>query len=689
MKSYRSLVSFFRSVSTACGAHPPNAAEPNYRQPHLVTFLRNVCDATWTRLKEILSTKLIPASEAIGWPTSLQWSMASTDIRDSFERSFKELLVLQEIGESLHNEDHGLPSDTKPGLYSLQTLINPIVLRYRYHFEMTRATNRVDRPEWYLTYIFNLIHDHKPFMEDVIQPWLHASGKKWSQVEAWPSYALLLLPLIRRKLSDTVPSLLEHPSILAHTVDESVAFDLSIRNLGIIPASYTNQAAEKAVDWTVSSAILDRKEWFEAWIDCERKFTENRYHDIISAPDAWHITDDDYSTVEKASHVELRPTNSARQVKALVQGLTSRYSSLPGFTQRTRFLTSIQLPVIESYYTRISKSLDAFEVLSSVLGVSGLVPGALDSTGGNSGAREGEQQDSGLEGTQRLIKALVSARYIQDALEGWGEDIFFLELWEEICHRAQAKGDRHTTDDRKVEDETRLPEGTIFEELLVEYAMLVERAENMIERQICGEVEGAISAYVAALDVGPSVDLSSSSPVDYTAPSSGLHPALVLLSSHLTSLQQNLPMGTVTSLYRRIVNSIADYFWMKRIASRGRMRLSEAKVVKYECELWVTVCKSAMKASGGNAAAAAESGMGARWRVEGPWMKLVASGRVLAAEGDEWEGLVRAWRLGTDAAWEEGVRSVYGDGWDRRVGEGSAVVLGREEGGKVLRLRED
>lgn len=46
---------------------------------------------------------------------------------------------------------------------------------------------------------------------------------------------------------------------------------------------------------------------------------EDQYNEIISAPDAWLITDD---TNEDAGEREIRSTNSARRVKALVEQVT-------------------------------------------------------------------------------------------------------------------------------------------------------------------------------------------------------------------------------------------------------------------------------------------------------------------------------------------------------------------------------
>lgn len=117
---------------------------------------------------------------------------------------------------------------------------------------------------------------------------------------------------------------------------------------------------------------------------------------------------------------DLRYTVSSRQLKSLVEQVTDRYSPLPNFTQRTRFLVDVQLPLLEGYRSRISSSLDAFESLSSA--IVRAVPGALGAAS-NGDTKNRGHPTAGVEGIMRLCKALVSARYISNAMEGWGEDL--------------------------------------------------------------------------------------------------------------------------------------------------------------------------------------------------------------------------------------------------------------------------
>ena len=176
-----------------------------------------------------------------------------------------------------------------------------------------------------------------------------------------------------------------------------------------------------------------------------------------------------------------------------------RYQPLPRFTARTRFLITIQLPILESYHSRISSSLDAFETLSSSFVRA--VPGALAGQVGHSS--DTRTLTSGVEGMGRLVKASVSAHYIAVEMERWGEDLFFLELWSEINARAalRTRTDAHPLLPgapevaSALQDVDAASKGTIFQELVTQYRSLAERAEDMIVRHVCSEVDFASKAY--------------------------------------------------------------------------------------------------------------------------------------------------------------------------------------------------
>ncbi|KAF9821810.1 hypothetical protein IEO21_00240 [Rhodonia placenta] len=659
LSEYETLQRFVAAVRNACVKVEDVTGQ---QQLHILHFLEHIRDKTWQDIKAVLAATLLAAAEKLHWPTPVDYLAASPADRVAFESAFLNLLKMQTIGKKLHAGVKGKGVE-KEGLYPIQALVQPVSLRFKYHFEGTRQTNRLDKPEWYFTHILNVSHEHRRFMEGVVQALL--SGTEYKQMNAWREFTSLLLPLLERKLKRTVPSLLSHPPVLAHTIYESLAFDSALRedNFDINGTSAERDAADgesKPNGWEgISDVILGRKEWFETWLEGEREFAIDQYMNIISAPDAWLIAND-YGADEDdvVSDPELKPTNSARRVKALVEQVTDRYSPLPQFAHRTRFLISVQLPILESYHARISSSLDAFETLSSSF--MRAVPGALGAVTDSAGrSADPKHMTSGVEGVQRLVKALVSAKFIAAACEAWGEELFFLELWAEINRRAslrsRAQAAAALPDPKGGED---APEGTIFEELVTQYGTLAERAEDMTVQSVCSEIEAGLRAHFSG---------SSSTRDDISLAASLLGP-VALLSSQLTFLQSSLPRAMVTTLYRRMATRLSAHILSRQFQYRGRGRLSpqDGKAILAETELWVETCQVALAGS-------------ERPRVEAPWRRLLQASRLVGADGNKWQRVVDSTFGATeDSDWEAVMLDTVG-----------CAELDRDEVGQILRTRWD
>ncbi|EIN13385.1 hypothetical protein PUNSTDRAFT_129073 [Punctularia strigosozonata HHB-11173 SS5] len=676
LSEYRTLQSFVTSVSEKCEEVLDSTGVQSL---HLTKFLEHLRRRTWSEIKDVLAAPLLEAAEKLGWPMKVDYIAAKPQDRKAFEDAFMSMLKFQELGQSIHPTPPEGEQSEKDGVYPLQALVQPVSLRFKYHFEGTRQTNKLDKPEWYFTHILNVAHDQRPFLEAVIQPLL-SSISSFKHIVAWREFTYLLLPLPSRKLRRTMPLLLGHPPLLAHTIYQALAFDGALREEGFGLAG-TSRATTSKVDeakekeWEgVSEVILGRKEWFDVWLEGERKFAEDQYIEIISAPDAWTIAHDES---DDGVPSELRPTNSARRVKALVEQVTDRYSPLPQFTHRTRFLISVQLPILEQYHSRISASLDAFETLSSSLVRA--VPGALGvgASGVGSGSEQGvrwggdtRRLTGGVEGDQRLCKALVSARYIANAMETWGEDLFFLELWSEINRRASLRaraGENPLLPDPENDDKT-VPDSTIFEELIAQYNKVASRAEEMIVHHVLGEIEGALRAHFAAA-------ISSSPQMQQTEDDVGVSPTLIgsiaLLSSHLTFLKSTLPHTTVLALYRSIASRLSLHILQRQVQYRGRGRIlpAEGASIHSECELWLETSRSALAGTPGVTAA----------RTEGPWRRLLEAGRLFGLVGDDWRKvMLMTFGAHEDEKWEELVAGVVG-----------FSELSREEVGQILRTRSD
>ena len=83
------------------------------------------------------------AAEKMKWPMKVDYNAASPDDRKAFEAAFYNLLQLQSKGEKIRESTkHKAP---KEGLYPLQALVQAIALRFKFHFEGARQTNRLDK----------------------------------------------------------------------------------------------------------------------------------------------------------------------------------------------------------------------------------------------------------------------------------------------------------------------------------------------------------------------------------------------------------------------------------------------------------------------------------------------------------------------------------------------------------------
>ncbi|TFK36815.1 TIP-1 family-domain-containing protein [Crucibulum laeve] len=652
---YQSLQGFVVNVSRACSVVEDS---PSTVGLHLVTFLEKIKEKTWSNIKDKLSSTLSTAAEALGWPMSVDYASTAPEQRQAFEAAFSNLMRLETINEKIHSPDKRAE---KQGLYAIQALVNPVSLRFKYHFEGTRQTNRLDKPEWYFTHILNIAHEHKHFMETVAQSLL--SSTEFRDINAWQEFSFLLQSILSRKLQKTVPSLLQRPSLLAHTIYQALTFDRAFIEEGFqLQNTSIARRGDGYKKWDgVSEVILGNQTWFDAWLFGEKKFTEDQYNSIISASDAWLIAD------EESDATGLKSTNSARRIKALEEQVTDRYSLLPSTVQRTHFLITIQLPLLEAYRERVSSSLDAFETLSSAFVRA--VPGALSVS--LSGRDDGtvnvdsRKLTSGVQGVERLCKALLSAAYIALSMEGWGEELFFLELWADMNQnpllRTRIKENALLPSPIAV-DATDVPQETVFEEVISRYQKLIVRAEDMIVQQVCGEVESVLRTHYNSTKSETQLE-------EDIALSQTLLAPIALLSSHLTFLRTTLAPATFTSLYRRIASRLAEHILQRQILYRGHFDLKEGRIICAECELWVETCNAAL----------AGTLSGGRVRVEAPWLNLLQAGKLVRAEGEAWAKVVKAtFGLQSDEEWKKIMVDVVG-----------ISNMTRAEVCEVLKRRED
>jgi hypothetical protein len=454
---------------------------------HLVDYVEKTTADLWAGMHGRLAGHLEQVLKKMGWPEKVQTDQGiavefKTDqgIAVEFKTGFDKLLVLQ--GPDLQA---GI-KDALP-LLPFEVLVKPLALRFRYHFEGDRPTNRIDKPEWFLAHLTGLVSTYAPFLNDIVQPVLSESSNPLINTrDAITEFITSLLAIVRRKTKHLLPQIVDQAQLLSHFIHEMIKFDAELRE----EFYYTPFGCDGP--WKgMTHEVLVVENGFEDWLKVEKEFALSRYQTILAAPDAWTL---DYDSVEP---FDSKPTKSAIHLKDLLETVTDSYRPLISFSQRLRFLIDIQISILDQYHERLNSSVEAFRVLSSS------IARAVQGT-----SKEEVQSLSGLAGLERLCKVYGSAMHMENCMRDWSEDVFFLELWEDLESRASKgtpnkalAGNMNIRDVASVTSSALTSgndddDGALFDETAGAYKRLRQKTEEMLVDLVVGNVKGELKAYV-------------------------------------------------------------------------------------------------------------------------------------------------------------------------------------------------
>ena len=193
-------------------------------------------------------------------------------------------------------------------------------------------------------------------------------------------------------------------------------------------------------------------------------------------------------------------------------------------------------------------------------------------------------------GSSALCKAYGSAMFMENCMRDWSEDIFFLELWEDLQARAakstpdkQLAGTMDIAQVASVTSASLIPDdhahdnldGALFDETANSYRLLCQKTEEVMVDHLVAQAKDELKGYLklnqwasldpSAIATPASASASATTPNTSTASlptiSPELVPALTLLSTHTSFLHRTL----APAVYRRIVRStnrqLQSYLW--------------------------------------------------------------------------------------------------------------------------------
>jgi hypothetical protein len=546
------------------------ALEPYKRLQHLVTSLQplqeaaegaapHLLDHFASQVQELRQTIQTSFSADLEKTlTKMNWPKATDTIPLALQKEWStnvgRLLNLQrpELEDTEHGTGHNSQDTEPPVLLPLEVMARPIEQRFTYHFSGNKPTNRLDKPEYFLSHITDLISTYSSFLDNALQPLLvqHFRGSDLAFtpafIDATSAFITALLPMLKWKLQSFASQVSSQPQLLSHLVHEVMSFDTTLQD------TFAYSPTSPSVPWRgLSYFMLDTCGCFNQWLAVERDFALSRYQSIIDTPDSKEL---DYDSVP---YDATKPTKAAIRVNDLLDTITDRYRTLASFSQKLRFLIDIQIAIFDQFLGRLRSSLEAYVTITSSIGrrMQGV-------------SKEDQSELYGVKGLDHLCRVFGSSEYLERAMRDWSDDVFFLELWEELQDRVKTRDrvSRNLGELQEIKQKTSAAvggdesngelQGALFDETATSYQNLRIRSESVLVETLTYNIREALRPYAR---VATWASLSSTTAGG--AISAELEPALRLLSEYFGFLSKAVGRTALRRLSRQVTHSMQAFIW--------------------------------------------------------------------------------------------------------------------------------
>ncbi len=440
---------------------------------HLVNYVERRAEALWEEMERIMLDDFDSILKKSDWPTSSQ------GVGQEWTESFSKLLELQ-TPEIMNSNDVVV-------LLPMTALAKVFIQQFRYHFMGSKATNSKLHPDYFLEWIITLVEQREAFLIDNVQPILvsHFGDTKLATIGVYvdpvAAFITALLPVLREKTSLLLPDIQREPAALSNFMVSLMRFDEDIRSKFNYDGGWPREGW-RGLTWEVLDV------WFSGWLTVEQEFAISRYRDIIMAKDSFKIDYD--STGPKRT----KYTYGAPKVTDLIGTITTQYQSLKKFEFKLRFLIDIQLAILDEYHGLLKDSLDAYMAMTSTVGR------ALHGV-----TKEQMVEVAGTKGLESLCKVYGSSDHVINTLHDWSNELFFVDLWNELQVRAKRSGSDDNLAERMSYDEVRSStsaavgsggDGGLFDETIASFKRRRDHAERLMTESIKYALGQALRGYV-------------------------------------------------------------------------------------------------------------------------------------------------------------------------------------------------
>uniref|UniRef100_A0A8D8YI38 RAD50-interacting protein 1 n=2 Tax=Cacopsylla melanoneura TaxID=428564 RepID=A0A8D8YI38_9HEMI len=314
---------------------------------HLSDFVIKTCHFWFGLLKDKYTPGFEDSIKSIKWPftssnVSATQRVPSHELLLKFKKKLKTLLQIQYPSKlkpvypsSPPTVDICFPPPTLP----IALLLNPLQKRFLFHFAGSKQTNRIDKPEWYLTLILSWLKEHQDFVDRHVQPLYNEMGHGNAKVELMRG----LVQLCVQKLQSDLATLVGDDLLFSHTVDEVLGFEKELRDIYCYP-----NTEPSVLEVFTQAPVLT------LWIELEGKYARDKMDVMFESETAWSEV---HSGIE-----EIKLYECPELFTLLLSTMTERYESLPSLSSKSEFL-HLQLCLLDEFRLRLIQVMHEQESL--------------------------------------------------------------------------------------------------------------------------------------------------------------------------------------------------------------------------------------------------------------------------------------------------------------------------------------
>ncbi|KAL1457966.1 hypothetical protein WDU94_008144 [Cyamophila willieti] len=305
---------------------------------HLCDFIIKTCHFWFDLLENKYSPGFEESIKSIKWPfTSSNVSaiqrVPSHEVLLKFKKKLKTLLHIQYPSKLQLLDPPPTSSSSSisfpPSTLPISLLLKPLQKRFLFHFAGSKQTNRIDKPEWYLTLILGWLKEHQDFVDRHVQPLYTETGHGNAKVELMRG----LVQLCVQKLQSDLATLVGDDLLFSHTVDEVLGFEKELRDIYCYPTT------EPSV-----LQVFTQPPVLTLWIELEGKYARDKMDVMFESETAWSEV---HSGIE-----EIKLYECPELFTLLLSTMTERYESLPSLSSKSEFL-HLQLCLLDEFRLRL------------------------------------------------------------------------------------------------------------------------------------------------------------------------------------------------------------------------------------------------------------------------------------------------------------------------------------------------